>query len=115
MAGKKAKHVKNAKTVKKPKKAPKFKIKETPGKLGKLKTKDDVRSEEFGLSEKEELLEGSNSTEEDELLEDLESDLGRCARCEKPLPEDPVQLELGGEIYKFCSDECADKFEPDVE
>ena len=111
-----SKSLKTAKAVKKPKKTPKFKVKETLGKLGKLKSKkEDIGGEEFGLSEKEELLEGSSSTEEDELLEDLESDLGRCARCEKPLPEDPVQLELGGEIYKFCSEECADKFEPDVE
>lgn len=112
----KPKTTKSAKSVKKPKKTPKFKIKETPGKTGKLKSKKDGPvGEEFGLSEKEELLESSSSTEDDELLEDLESDLGRCARCEKPLPEDPVQLELGGEIYKFCSEECADKFEPDVE
>ena len=114
MAAKKAKP-KNTKTAKKTKKTPKFKVKET-GTLGKLKSKkENPGQEEFGLSEKEELLEGSSSTEEDELLEDLESDLGRCARCEKPLPEDPVQLELGGEVYKFCSEECADKFEPDVE
>jgi hypothetical protein len=34
-----------------------------------------------------------------------------CAYCEKVLGEDIVEREIDGELYRFCSEEHAEKFE----
>lgn len=37
----------------------------------------------------------------------------KCRKCGKILEEmdDVIEKEIDGEIYRFCSDECVDKFE----
>jgi len=37
----------------------------------------------------------------------------KCARCGKILGREYVEVEIGGEIYRFCSEECAKNFEVD--
>jgi hypothetical protein len=39
----------------------------------------------------------------------------KCARCGKPLLDDCVEKEISGEEYRFCSERCANVFEPDIE
>ncbi len=41
--------------------------------------------------------------------------VAKCAKCGKPLLEDFVEKEIGDETYRFCSDEHAESFEPEVE
>jgi hypothetical protein len=35
---------------------------------------------------------------------------GKCCYCEKVILDNPVEIEIDGETYRFCSSECADKF-----
>jgi hypothetical protein len=35
----------------------------------------------------------------------------KCRKCGKPLVDDVVEKEIDGENYRFCSEECAKKFE----
>ena len=37
----------------------------------------------------------------------------KCRKCGKPLADDVVEREIEGELYWFCSDECAEKYEED--
>ena len=32
-----------------------------------------------------------------------------CAKCGKPLGDEPVEREIDGEILQFCSEKCADE------
>lgn len=40
----------------------------------------------------------------------------KCRRCGKLLlgPDSIVEKEINGIVYRFCSDECAEKFEEDL-
>jgi hypothetical protein len=42
---------------------------------------------------------------------DDESNPAECAYCKKILEEDIVEREIDGELYRFCSEEHAEKFE----
>ncbi len=42
---------------------------------------------------------------------DEDSNPAECANCEKVLEEHFVEKQISEETYRFCSDECADKFE----
>jgi len=35
---------------------------------------------------------------------------GKCCYCEKVIGDNPVEIEIDGETYRFCSGRCADKF-----
>lgn len=34
----------------------------------------------------------------------------KCRKCGKPLLDNFIEKEINGEIYRFCSNRCADKF-----
>lgn len=34
----------------------------------------------------------------------------KCRKCGKILTDDFVEREIGNEIYRFCSDECAEEY-----
>jgi YHS domain-containing protein len=40
----------------------------------------------------------------------------KCRKCGKVLlgPESIIEKEIDGEIYRFCSEECAEKFQEDL-
>lgn len=35
----------------------------------------------------------------------------KCRKCGKPLLDNFIEREIDGEIYRFCSERCATKFE----
>lgn len=41
--------------------------------------------------------------------------VAKCAKCGKILFEDFFEKEISGEIYRFCSAEHAESFEPEIE
>lgn len=77
------------------------------------KKKEDV----YSHAGREALLESDEiSPEEAGFMEGYENEnLARCSRCEKPLLDNAYEEEIGGEIYRFCSEECAEMFEPEIE
>lgn len=37
--------------------------------------------------------------------------MAKCSLCKKPLGKNIVEKEYNGEIYRFCSEHCADEFD----
>ena len=35
---------------------------------------------------------------------------GKCRNCGKPIGDDFIETEIEGEYYRFCCDECLEKF-----
>ncbi len=70
--------------------------------------------------------EGRDSLVEDDAMEPWEQGFmegaeddgqgAKCRRCGKVLmgPDSIVEKEIDGTIYRFCSEECAEKFEQDL-
>lgn len=60
-----------------------------------------------------------NSEEDDEIdeleegfMQGYENDhLAECANCKKVLEADIIEEEINGEIYRFCSEKCAEEYE----
>lgn len=77
--------------------------------IAKGKMDEDVYSEE-GREELEE--DDEIEPEEEGLMKGYEEDgkMAECAKCGKVLVRDFVEKEINGEIYRFCSDRCAEKF-----
>jgi len=74
----------------------------------------DVYSEEG----REELVDDDEiSPEEEGFMEGAEGDGqgAKCRKCGKVLIEKSVEREVEGEIYRFCSEKCATKFEEEQE
>jgi len=70
--------------------------------------------------------EGRDSLVEDDAMEPWEQGFmegaeddgqgAKCRRCGKGLmgPESIIEKEIDNKIYRFCSEECAEKFEEDL-
>jgi len=70
--------------------------------------------------------EGRDSLVEDDAMEPWEQGFmegaendgqgAKCRRCGKILlgPDSIVEKEIDGTVYRFCSEECAEKFEEDL-
>jgi len=74
----------------------------------------DVYSEEG----REDLVEGDEiSAAEEGFMEGAHDDGqgAKCRRCGKVLMDDFIERKVDNEIYRFCSDECADKYEEEKE
>ena len=85
-----------------------------------------MRKEEINESEDIEKVyseEGRDSLVEDDEMEPWEQGFmegaeddgqgAKCRKCGKVLigPDSIVEREIDGEVYRFCSEECAEKFE----
>ncbi len=72
--------------------------------------KDEDVYEKEGREELEE--DEEISPEEEGFMQGYEEGekLAECAKCGKILVEDFVEKEMNGEIYRFCSDKCAESF-----
>ena len=80
--------------------------------------------EEFGKEEEDFDVYGNEGREEltnaDEIDDDeegfmrgyeSESDAAFCDNCKKVLERDHVEKDVKGDIFSFCSEECAEEFE----
>jgi len=70
---------------------------------------DDIYSEEG----RESLVEDDEiSPEEEGFMEGAEGGGkgAKCRKCGKVLGEDFIERRLKGELYRFCSEECAEKY-----
>ncbi len=70
---------------------------------------DDVYSEEG----RESLVEDDEISPEEEGFMEGANGGGqgaKCRRCGAILGDDFIEKEIDGEIYRFCSDECAEKY-----
>jgi len=81
-----------------------------------------AEDEDLGMVEDEiyddrPLEEAEESDEIDEVEEGFmkgyeeEGSMAECANCKKILTDEVVEQELDGELRRFCSEECAEKFE----
>jgi len=71
--------------------------------------KDDVYSEEG----REDLVDNDEISPEEEGFMEGAHDGGqgaKCRKCGKILMDDFIEKKIDGEIYRFCSEECSDKF-----
>ena len=69
----------------------------------------DVYSEEG----REDLVESDEiSPTEEGFMEGADGDGqgAKCRKCGKPLLDDFIERKVGDEIYRFCSEECANKY-----
>ena len=49
---------------------------------------------------------------EEGFMQGYENDnLAECSQCKKVLEDDIVEKEFDGDLYRFCSEKCADDFE----
>ena len=66
-----------------------------------------------------ELLEDDEITSEEEgFMQGYENpDVAKCAFCHKPLidPESVVERVINGQVHYFCSEECAEEYERDLQ
>jgi len=70
---------------------------------------EDIYSEEG----REELVDDDEiSPEEEGFMEGAEGggQGAKCRKCGKILSDDFIEKKVGKEIYRFCSDECAEKY-----
>ncbi|MEA3430147.1 MAG: hypothetical protein U9R08_02650 [Nanoarchaeota archaeon] len=70
---------------------------------------EDVYTEEG----RENLVEdGEISAEEEGFMQGAEGkgQLAKCDTCSKILEENIIEKEIDGEMYRFCSDKCAEEF-----
>ncbi|MEW6063336.1 MAG: TRASH domain-containing protein [Nanoarchaeota archaeon] len=64
-------------------------------------------------------IEGAEELEENDEIDELEEGFaegydefkgGKCVNCEKVITDNPVEFKVGKEIYRFCSQRCAESF-----
>lgn len=78
-------------------------------KIAEGKRDEDVYDEE-GREELED--EDEISPDEEGFMKGYEEDgkMAMCANCRKMFIEDFIEKEIDGEIYRFCSEKCTEKF-----
>jgi len=91
------------------------------GDIEEHETEDEVKEEmeEGELEEDVYTEEGAEKLEEGDEINELEEGFmggydefkgGKCVNCEKVITDNPVEIKVGKEIYRFCSQRCADSF-----
>ena len=83
----------------------------------KIREDDDFDSIEDEVMDDESVDEAEESDEIDELEEGFikgyeeDTNMTECANCHRILTDKLIEQEIGGEVFRFCSEKCAEKFE----
>ena len=83
----------------------------------KIAEDEDLGMVEDEIYDNKPLEKAEESDEIDEIEEGFmkgyeeENSMAECANCNKILTDDVVEQEIEGELHRFCSEECAQKFE----
>ena len=79
------------------------------------KDNDEDEEDIYEDKSREGMLEDDDITAEDEGFMkgyEQEKSMAECARCHKILVRDFIEMEVGDETLRFCSEKCAEKYKP---